>query len=332
MITTFLYTLTPMLYLFLCLAIGFTLRKTQILPENSSKVMAKLENWVFCPALSFMTMATYCRVETFTPHLTNILLSCIIAAIALAIALSLSRFFVREKCYDRGVYAYGLMFGNFGYVGDPLVIALFGGEIYAYYKLFTLPLTILCYVWGISVLVPPEYADNGVKGLLKKVFTPPVVALLIGLAVGFTGTLDYFPEFLLNTLDGLKACYGPVAMLLAGFTIAGYTMSRMLKKPKVYVATAFRLVILPAVIITVLFGIVNLFNLIPGMNIGNLPIFLTFFAFAAPLGMNTIVFPEAYGGDPETGASMAMISHTLCVITIPILYALMTVVFGTLTI
>ena len=48
----------------------------------------------------------------------------------------------------------------------------------------------------------------------------------------------------------------------------------------------------------------------------------------ARLGLNTVVFPEAYGGNPETGASMALISHTLCVITIPIMYSVMTLIFG----
>ena len=52
-----------------------------------------------------------------------------------------------------------------------------------------------------------------------------------------------------------------------------------------------------------------------------------FFA-AMPLGLNTVVFPEAYGGNPETGASMALISHTLCIVSIPLMYALMTLLFG----
>jgi len=32
------------------------------------------------------------------------------------------------------------------------------------------------------------------------------------------------------------------------------------------------------------------------------------------------VFSTAYGGDAKTGAAMAMISHTLSVITIPVIY------------
>jgi predicted permease len=57
-------------------------------------------------------------------------------------------------------------------------------------------------------------------------------------------------------------------------------------------------------------------------------LFLTFFFCATPLGLNTIVFPEAYGGDPETGASMALISHLLCLVSIPLFFALMVTLFG----
>lgn len=328
MIETFLYTLTPMLYLFLCIAIGFALRKFNAVPESSGSVLAKLENWVFCPALSFMTAASYFKIDNLSLHGINIILSCTVAAVALCIAILLSRFFIKEKIYDRGVYAYALMFGNFGFVGDPLVIALFGDEFFAYYKLFTLPLSVLCYVWGISVLVPKESADSGIKGVLKRILTPPTVALFIGIAVGLTDSLKYFPEFMITGLDALKGCMGPVAMILAGITIAGFKVGDMLTNKKVYLATLLRLTILPALLVAFTYGTVSLLNSVFSLSIGLMPVFLTFFAYATPLGMNTIVFPQAYGGDPKTGAAMAMISHTLCVISIPIMYSLMTLIIG----
>ena len=89
------------------------------------------------------------------------------------------------------------------------------------------------------------------------------------------------------------------------------------------------MVLLPAVIIAFLFGLKTLANAMFGLQIGNDVLFLSFFAVATPLGLNTVVFPEAFGGNPETGASMSMISHTLCVISIPLMYALMVAVFGT---
>lgn len=119
-------------------------------------------------------------------------------------------------------------------------------------------------------------------------------------------------------------------MLLAGFTVANYSIKAMLKKRKVYIATMLRLLVLPSAIIGAIFGIKELMNLIFGLSINNAMLHLAFFATAAPLGLNTVVFPEAFGGNPETGASMAMISHTLCIISIPLMYALLVLVFGPL--
>jgi predicted permease len=102
----------------------------------------------------------------------------------------------------------------------------------------------------------------------------------------------------------------------------------MIENKKVYVATFLRLIVIPAVLVSALFGIKTLAELLFNVTIGNNVLFFCFFATAMPLGLNTVVFPEAFGGNPKTGASMTMISHTLCVISIPLMYALMVAIFG----
>ena len=124
---------------------------------------------------------------------------------------------------------------------------------------------------------------------------------------------------------------GPTAMLIAGVTVANYDLGEMFKMKKVYYATALRLIFIPAVIFSIMFGVKELINLVFGASIDNTPILLIFFAIATPLGLNTIVFPEAYGGNPKIGASMAKLSHTLCVITIPIMFALVCAIFASIT-
>ena len=323
--TTFLATLTPMLTLFLCIGIGFVFSKCNILPEGSSKVLAKTETWIFCPALSFMTMARFCTVDSIGKHFVNLILSVIGVIFAVAMAILLTRFFVKDRASsDWGVYAYALAFANSGYMGDPIVLALFGEEALSYYKLFGLPIQLMIYSWGIGVMTPK--GEKG--GFLRRMLNAPTVSMLVGVAVGLSGLGKYLPEFVVGALDALKACMGPVAMLLAGVTIAKYDFVSMLKKKKVYVATVLRLVVLPSLIIALLFGLKTLVNAAWDLSIGNDALFLTFFATATPLGLNTVVFPEAYGGNPETGASMTMISHTLCVLSIPVMYALMVALFG----
>ena len=324
--TTFLATLTPMLTLFFCIAIGFLSAKTKILPESASETMAKMETWILCPALSFMTMLRYCTIDSLSTHGTNIFLACISVLIAMAIAIPLAKLFVKENNAERGIYSYALTFANSGYIGDPIVLALFGEKVLAYYKLFCLPLSIVIYTWGISVLTPKSKEN---RAGLKRLLNAPTIAMLVGAVMGLSGLGGYLPEFLLSALDSLKACMGPVAMLLAGVTISRFDFIGMLKKKKVYIATVLRLVFIPAVLVAALFGVKALANLLFDLSIGNDVLFFCFFATATPLGLNTIVFPKAYGGNPETGASMAMISHTLCVVSLPIMYALMVAIFGT---
>ncbi|MBE6872092.1 MAG: hypothetical protein E7491_09120 [Ruminococcaceae bacterium] len=329
MLTTFLATLNPMLMLFFCIAIGFIARKANLLPDNAGKVMAKLETWIFFPALCFSTMATNCTVASLSTHAANIIFSVFGVALAMVMAVFLARFFAEKSSSDRGVYTYALCFANSGYVGDPVVLAMFGDLALSYYKLFCLPISLVIYTWGVSLLVP----KNGKKeSFFKQILNPPTVAMLLGIIVGISGIGTHIPVFVGDALTSLRSCMGPVAMLLAGFTIAGYDLKQMLTNKKVYIATFLRLTVLPAIIVAFLFGIKMLANLAFDLNIGNTVLFLAFFATAPALGLNTVVFPEAYGGNPKTGAGMALISHTLCVISIPLMYALMVSIFGPFTV
>lgn len=323
--TPFFATLTPLLTLFICIAAGFVIYKCRLLPDNAAKVMAVMETWVFCPALSFMTMVRFCTVDSIGEHLVNIVLASIGVAVSMTVAILLSKAFAKRDSAERGIYAYGIAFANGGYMGDPVVQTMFGDAVLARYKIYYLPLTLLINSWGVSILIPSSEKKSF---FLKKLINPPTIAMLLGVTVGLSGLGKYLPVVVTNSLDTLKACMGPVAMLLTGVTIAKYDIFSMFKNKRVYAVTAMRLVVMPTLIISLLYGVKTLANAAFGLSIGNDVLFLTFFATATPLGLNTIIFPSAYGGDPETGASMAMISHTLCIITMPLLFAAMVAIFG----
>ena len=42
-----------------------------------------------------------------------------------------------------------------------------------------------------------------------------------------------------------------------------------------------------------------------------------------PLGLNTIVIPSAYGKDTKIASGMALVSHVLSCITIPLIFLLL---------
>ena len=96
--------------------------------------------------------------------------------------------------------------------------------------------------------------------------------------------------------------------------IGSYSLKSLLTNKKVYIATFLRLFVIPAFFIV----------LLKLLGADSTVLTMCLFGFATPLGLNTVVFPAAYGGDTAPGAAMAMVSHTLCVITIPIMYTLLT--------
>ena len=117
---------------------------------------------------------------------------------------------------------------------------------------------------------------------------------------------------LTDTISSASACMAPIAMILTGFVVANYDLKKLLVQGRVYFATVLRLIVLPSIFVLGL----------KAVGADQTTIIVTLMAYATPLGINTVVFPAAYGGDTTTGASMALISHTIAVITIPIMFAI----------
>ncbi len=300
-----------MLMMFSLMIIGFLLRKLSILPVDADRVMSRLETYVFSPALVFSTQLVNCTVDNFKKFSVYILYSLVLGVIAVLVSYPVSRFFVNKKRDGEAIvniYKYAITFGNFGFLGNFLVLGVWGSEMLFKYTMFTFPLSVLCYSWGLAMLIPSK--ARGFAGRLKSLLNPPLIALVLGIISGLVGLKKYLPDFFLTMTENAGACMGPVAMILAGFVVGGFEMKSILFDKKVYLLTFLRLVLIPLTVVLSL----------RAFGVSEELVLLAFIAFATPLGLNTIVYPAAFGIDTKPGASMALVSHTLCVITIPLMY------------
>lgn len=309
-------TLSQMLMMFTFILVGFLLRKTKILPDNAYVAMSRLETYIFVPALNLYNQMTRCTVETFTQNSSLILYGTVLVIAAIVVSYPLSALFERKhrqsaECeYRRNIYKYALVFGNYGFMGNFIVLQIWGEEMFFRYSMFTLVIGILCYSWGLFILIPKDQNAGIMKNIAKGLVSPPMLALIVGVFCGLCGVQRYVPQFFMNFLSNAGSCMGPVAMVLAGVVVGGYELKSLFTEKKVYIVTALRLIVIPTVMVLIL-------KLI---HVSDEIVTLALIAFATPLGLNTIVFPAAYGGDTKTGASMTMISHVLSVITIPLMY------------
>lgn len=311
MFETFSATVSAMLVMFLCIAIGFILRKCRLAPENTASVLSKLELYVFLPAQILVTFLNYCTVETLQVQYRTVLYGTLAVGLEIVIGLLVARFFSKEKT-ERNLYLYNLIIANMGFLGNAIVPQIMGQEALYSYLLFCLPFNIVLYTWAINLLIPPEKLEK--KSIWKKLAHPTLIAMAIGVLLGLSGAGKVLPGFVSTTLTNLSGCMGPVAMLLTGFVIGGYKIGGLLRNGKVYIITIIRLLVLPCVAVAVLML----------LGADKQTALLAMFACGAALGLNTVVVPAAYDGDTRPGAAMAMISHIGAVITIPLLYALFT--------
>lgn len=291
--------------LFSFIFIGFTIRQGGFLPENSAEIFSKLENRILMPAVVINTFRTNCTVKNisekwvFIAYSTGVLLFCI------ATGFVASRFLGKTE-YLKKVYRYSISVSNFGFVGTAMVSGIYGAESMELfdYLMFTLPLNLFTYSIGIAWLVPNGHGKFSMKNFVNPIF----VSIFIGAILG----LLPIPKFRLVTtiINSTAACMSPIAMILTGFVIGGYSLANLFGKWQTYVVAGIRLVFLPTVSVLVL----KLFNAPQEAVVA------TLCANAMPLGLNTVIIPSAYGKSPDDGASIALVSQLTAVFTIPILF------------
>lgn len=296
-------TASQMLLLFLFLIFGFLLKKKQWLPKECDATMSKLENIIFMPALVLNTFISRCTIENLKLKFPFFVYGCVFLGVAIFFAIFLSRFFAEDK-NQMGIYRYSFSVANIAFMGNAVVEGVFGDEVLFDYLIFTLPINIFINSVGISWLMPIREEQP----FYQRFLNPINLATVAGVVLGLLNVP--LPSVLMRFLSTGAACMFPVAMLLTGSVIGGYSVKKLLKMKKIYLVSAYRLLLLPLF----LYGI---------MRILSTPIEIVQVAtcaYSMPLGLNTIVIPAAYEADTTLGASMALVSNLLALVTIPILF------------
>ncbi|MBE7023416.1 MAG: AEC family transporter [Ruminococcaceae bacterium] len=300
-------TLNQTTFLFALIAIGYILAKWKYIPENSSMVLSKLENNVFVPALVMGTFMENFTVETLFTARWLLLSSCIIMFVVLPFAILIPKLVTKDK-YIQNIYTYGLSFSNFGFMGNAVVSVLFP-EFFMDYLIFTLPLWVLIYLWGVPELLIANAGEQKTLSSRFKAFVNPMfVAMIIGMIVGILNIS--LPKWLSSVVTTSGSCMSPIAMLLTGITVSTISFKKTFTDIRTYTISIVRLIVFPLAFLAVA-------KLVPMSETVYL---CALCSLAMPLGLNTIVIPSAYGKDTSVAAGMAVISHLLSCITIPLIF------------
>jgi len=302
-------TLNNIAFLFGFIAIGFVISKLKLLPEKSSAVLSKLENMLFIPASVLGTFSTNFTQDKLGSYSELLMISAIIEIIVIHLAIIIPKLITKDR-YVQKIYTYGLSFSNFGFMGYAVVLSLFP-EIYDSYLIFTLPLWIAIYLWGVPRLIIANAGQKqSFKESLKSFVNPMFICMIIGMIIGISGIK--LPSWISKLISDSASCMSPVAMLITGIVVSSISLKKTFTTLRTYVVTIIRLALFPLAFL----GITQF------VNLPEVAFLCALCSLAMPLGLNTIVIPSALGKDTTDAAGMAVISHLLSAISIPLIFML----------
>jgi predicted permease len=294
--------------IFLLLFLGWLMRDRKVLTGEADKSLMQLVVKLFYPCLILhFIVGNPALQETqnlIIPPLIGfgtIVIGFLIAnklghRIGLKVGIGL-----RSFSFTNGIY-------NYGYIPIPLMIALFPGETRILGVLMVFNVGVEMAIWTVGIIM---LSGKFTLASLKKIINPPVIALVVGLIINFTGLDAHQPAWLAKLVRMLGDCSIPLGILLAGAMLSDLKVNPALFKPvKVSLAACgLRLLILPVIFIAMALWIPHLS--------GEMQIVLIIQA-AMPAGIFPLVIATHYGGDPRVAAQVIFSTTAISLFTIPL--------------
>ena len=302
---------------FLALAVpGYMLVKLKILKEQDTPPLSKVLVKIGLPSLIFANSLNM-NVKGGAALTLSIVAIVSLAVILVTVVISAltTKGFNNEK--SRKTARYAMSFSNSGFLGIPLAEAVFGSAspIIGY----VVVANVVCCVGLNTIGVYLFTGDKREISIKKILLNPAFLAFVFGIIVNLSGVITYVPEIKL-VANHLKGVVTPISMMIVGIKLAEVNLLDIFKSKKMYIVSIVKLLVQPIIIVSAML-IVNAF-----ISIDTAIILGVFMAFAMPAPGTTTSFADMYDGDIDGSVIYTLGTTILSVISIPILYYLITII------
>jgi malonate transporter and related proteins len=298
-------TALPFFALIFC---GYGAGRLSLLTETAAAGVNTFVFYFALPAFLFGLMSSSPIAEVVNGRFIGAYATASLAVFALAALGGLLLFGVGRG--EAAVQGLAAVLANTGYMGIPLISAVFGREA-------AIPIVVSLTLDGI-LLIPLGIilieSDKGRSdGLLQTALTtlaaltrnPLIISIFAGLAFSATG-LDT-PTPLTNFLDLLGAAAGPCALFALGATLAGRAGERLGGAAEVSYMTFFKLIVHPAAF---LFTATALFDVDPLWTTAALT------GAALPIAANAFIVARQYDVYVARTSSAVLVSTAVSMISV----------------
>lgn len=199
------------------------------------------------------------------------------------------------------------VFSNIGFMGFPVVSALYGSGALLYAALFMIPYNILIYTYGISAMAVKEDSGSRKSGVsFGRILNIGVIACILTIAIYLLGIP--IPEFIKNTATQLSNLTAPLSMMIIGASLASLNLKELFTDRKLLVFSIIKLVLIPAA------GVLLIKQFVSSEVICGVCMVM----LATPVGSMTAMLAQQYDGDYEMASKGVALTTVLSVVTMPL--------------
>ncbi|MDO5416874.1 MAG: AEC family transporter [Lachnospiraceae bacterium] len=287
------------LILLIYLGVGMYCRKKDLIDPDTKK---KLVDFILKITLPCMIFNSFNKPLTPDVLRKTALVFVVSACLALLAYLCGKVLYNRYPAERKSILQYCTLVNNSGFLGMPMVSAVYGAEGLLFASIFIIPNRIMMWTAGLGLFTQSDFKTKCKNILLN----PCIITVFLGLARRILNVP--FPEFLDKAVGNIGAITSPLSMMVIGTMLVGVSW-KSLFEPSIFYLTAVRLIGLP-VIGLVIMQALHFDPLLTGVSL-----ILT----GMPAGSTSALLAAKYGAD-EDYASRCIITTTLIsLITVPVL-------------
>lgn len=303
--------------LILMIGLGMAACRLHIVKGDFDKQLTSLLMKICLPCMIIKSMMGAFSIEALKTSGRLVLLA--IAMLIITFGLGQLVYRLMKKTASARIMRFSMIFTNFTFVGIPVMEALFGEMGVFYFVIFVVPYRMVYYSSAQPMLSPPGLAQEkrSWKDKLKGWFSPPVVAVFIGLILYLTQI--HLPSPIEGVINSVGSCASPLGMLLCGISLGKYEFKKLIR-PRYLWVPLVRNLLLPALFLGL--------SLLVGLDeeLAQIAVIFAALPTASLLAAFTIQYDPSQEAQFEAAAAV-LLSSLLCAITIPLWAALLNLFF-----
>ena len=286
---------------FILIMVGFFAVKTKALKPEARQHFSSLLVSIVVPCMIVNSYITEFNAEVFHGIVLAFIHSFILIMIGLVIAVLAARRMGKENA---AIFEFAMIFSNAGYMGFPLIQALFGNEGLLYASSYNTVFNLMIWTYGYARVSGQTDAKKVVNTIVR---APAMIAVVLGLAIYLLQIP--VPELIHQPISSIGGLNTPISMIITGMILAGSDLLRVIRDRAVTAVIGIRLLLTPAVCLLI-YGVLHI-----SFGMASEVVLLL---EACPCAAISSVFAVQFHYDEEKVAGAVILSTLLSILTLPI--------------